>query len=89
MSDMIDTSDTSDNNTPYLREARANALRYRLGLLTEQDLADAFGLRSTSTLATWRSEGKGPPFVKLGKSVFYIQNDVDEWIVRSANAKAA
>ena len=41
---MSDMGDTSDNNTPYLREARACALRYRLGLLTEQDLADAFGL---------------------------------------------
>ena len=33
-----------------------------------------------STLAHWRCEGKGPPFVKLGGRVAYRGADLNAWI---------
>lgn len=56
------------------------AWRHRLGLLTEEDLALMLGLKSTATLATWRHAGQGPMYVKLGKGVFYREDDVALWI---------
>jgi len=31
------------------------------------------------TLQEWRREGKGPPFVRLGRSVRYRRADLDAW----------
>lgn len=33
-----------------------------------------------STLAHWRSEGRGPAFVKLGARVAYAGKDLNRWI---------
>ena len=33
-----------------------------------------------ATLAKLRWEGSGPPFVKIGKRVFYEPEAIDEWI---------
>lgn len=45
-----------------------------------------------STLAHWRSEGRGPAFVKLGSRVAYRGADLNEWLeaqtVRPAVAAA-
>jgi excisionase family DNA binding protein len=35
-----------------------------------------------ATLANWRSAGKGPPFVKVGRHVRYRPEDVDQWVER-------
>jgi predicted DNA-binding transcriptional regulator AlpA len=36
---------------------------------------------SVETLAQWRSQGKGPPFVKISRNfVRYRQCDLDGWI---------
>jgi hypothetical protein len=32
------------------------------------------------TLATWRSKGKGPKFVKIGRAVFYRASAIREWL---------
>ena len=37
-------------------------------------------LGSYSTLAHWRSEGRGPAFVKLGARVGYAGRDLNRWI---------
>jgi len=37
-----------------------------------------------STLARWRVEGNGPPFMKAGRAVLYAANDVHEWLAKSA-----
>ena len=34
---------------------------------------------STVTLATWRIEGKGPPFYQLGRSVRYALAELIDW----------
>ena len=32
------------------------------------------------TLARWRSEGHGPPYIKLGKKVYYRAGDLRAWV---------
>lgn len=51
----------------------------RLGLLSEDELATLLEVKP-HTLAVWRSEGKGPDYTRLGKSVFYRQADVETWV---------
>jgi len=34
---------------------------------------------SPATLATWRSRGGGPAFVKIGGKPLYRKSDVDAW----------
>lgn len=33
-----------------------------------------------STLAHWRSEGRGPPYVKIGARVAYSGKALNEWL---------
>lgn len=58
--------------------------RQKLGLLTPEELAVTLEVTPT-TLQTWRCEGKGPRFIKLGKGVFYRFADVKEWIDDTLN----
>jgi predicted DNA-binding transcriptional regulator AlpA len=37
-----------------------------------------------STLATWRHKGRGPKYPKIGRSCFYREADILEWIDRQA-----
>ena len=37
-------------------------------------------LGSPSTLAHWRSEGRGPAFIKLGARVGYLGSDLNQWL---------
>lgn len=49
-------------------------------LLTAQDLSVITGL-SVETLAQWRSQKRGPLYVKISRNcVRYRQNDVDDWL---------
>ena len=58
---------------------RAEWLRDELDLLLEEDVANAIGV-TTQTLATWRCEGYGPDYVKLGKQVFYRRETLRAWV---------
>jgi predicted DNA-binding transcriptional regulator AlpA len=52
----------------------------RSRLLRAEDIAEITGL-SVETLAQWRSQRKGIPFVKLSRNcVRYRQADLDEWL---------
>ena len=43
-----------------------------------------------STLAHWRSEGRGPKFIKLGAKVAYRGSDLNEWLQsRTVEPRAA
>jgi predicted DNA-binding transcriptional regulator AlpA len=56
------------------------AKEQRTPLLRAEDVADITGL-SLETLAQWRSQRKGIPFVKLSRNcVRYRQADLDEWL---------
>ena len=47
--------------------------------LTEREVADLLGL-SVATLRAWRHRGKGPRFLRLGRSVRYLPSDVDDFV---------
>ena len=48
-------------------------------LLSTKELAEVLDVH-TATLATWRHEGRGPQFVKIGSNVRYRRSDVDHWL---------
>jgi DNA-binding transcriptional MerR regulator len=48
-------------------------------LLDETPAAEQLGL-PPRTLRTWRSRGKGPPFVRLGKRVKYRPQDLRAFV---------
>lgn len=49
-------------------------------LLNEHEVADSCSI-SVLTLRKWRSQKRGPQFVKIGALVRYRPEDVDAWIV--------
>jgi excisionase family DNA binding protein len=51
--------------------------------LTEREAAEVLGL-SVTTLRAWRHRGKGPRFLRLGRSVRYLPSDVYEFVRASA-----
>jgi predicted DNA-binding transcriptional regulator AlpA len=48
-------------------------------LLHTQQLAEYLH-NKMSTLESWRSAGCGPPYLKIGRRVFYRLADVDAWL---------
>lgn len=48
-------------------------------LIRETEVADIIGL-SVRTVRAWRSQGEGPPFFHVGRSVRYNREHVIEWI---------
>jgi excisionase family DNA binding protein len=48
--------------------------------LMTDDEAAAYLSASTSTLNFWRTQRRGPAFVKLGRNVRYRRCDLDRWI---------
>jgi excisionase family DNA binding protein len=55
----------------------------RTTALTERQVAEQLRL-SVATLRAWRHRGKGPRFLRLGRSVRYLPADVDEFVRASA-----
>ena len=50
--------------------------------ITEVEAAERLGL-SIKTLRAWRCRGRGPKFVRFGRSVRYFPSDLDEFIRRN------
>ena len=48
--------------------------------LLSQTEAAKFLSMSPKTLAKWRWSGEGPPFVKLGRSVRYLHDDLIQYV---------
>ncbi len=55
----------------------------RTRALTEREVAELLGL-SVATLRAWRHRGKGPRFLRLGRSVRYLPSDLDDFVRASA-----
>ena len=51
--------------------------------LTEREVAELQGL-SVATLRAWRHRGKGPRFLRLGRSVRYLPSDLADFVRASA-----
>jgi excisionase family DNA binding protein len=47
--------------------------------LTAREVAELLRI-TTSTLAAWRWQEKGPPFVKFGTAVRYSHSGLEAWI---------
>jgi excisionase family DNA binding protein len=50
--------------------------------LTEHEVAQQLGL-SVATLRAWRLKGKGPRFVRFGRAVRYLADDVERFVEAS------
>jgi predicted DNA-binding transcriptional regulator AlpA len=50
--------------------------------LTETQVAERLGL-SVATLRAWRFRKIGPPFVRFGRAVRYIAQDIDGYVEAS------
>ena len=48
-------------------------------LVPESEAAPILGLQR-ATLATWRCQGRGPAFIKIGRRVFYRRRVLLDWI---------
>ena len=49
-------------------------------LLKDQQLSEKYGI-PLPTLRTWRSRrSDGPPFLRLGRSIYYDGDDVEKWL---------
>jgi hypothetical protein len=56
--------------------------------LTVTQLAERWKLQVTiATLATWRSRGNGPPYVKIGGKVLYRLADVEGYEKKNTRSK--
>ena len=50
------------------------------GLLTPPVLSERIG-QTERTLSEWRTRGDGPAFIRVGKTVRYRPESVDEWLL--------
>ncbi len=75
----LSTMDLPEASLPDYSGARAERLRDAFELLSPPDLSALIGV-DERTLAVWRSQHRGPDFVKLGRAVFYRRADVNAWI---------
>jgi predicted DNA-binding transcriptional regulator AlpA len=48
-------------------------------LMSEDELCKALGL-TKPTLQTWRSLRKGPPWIKVGRNIFFDKQKVESWL---------
>ena len=59
--------------------AGVEAIRAKLGVLSEADAAQLLGL-APATLRNWRSARQGPRFIKIGVEVFYRVSAIEQWM---------
>ena len=41
-----------------------------------------------ATLTGWRHEGKGPPWIKIGRKCFYRRADIHSWVAEQRRVPA-
>ena len=47
--------------------------------LTEADAAARLGLK-VATLRAWRHQGRGPAYVRLGRAIRYLGDDIEQFL---------
>jgi Helix-turn-helix domain len=57
-------------------------------LITPETLSDRLGIRLT-TLAEWRVKGRGPAFLRVGRSPRYRPASVDAWLLAQERSSTA
>ena len=68
---------------PRATTTERDQMRDTARALTEREVADMLGL-SVATLRAWRHRGKGPRFLRLGRSVRYLPSDLADFVRASA-----
>ena len=48
-------------------------------ILTQEKAAELIGVKPT-TLQAWRHFGRGPTYLKIGRSCFYRRADIETWL---------
>jgi excisionase family DNA binding protein len=86
---------SNENSSPYLRLVPSELPAPKLelpdigtDLIDEVELAVRLGV-SRSTLQSWRYEGRGPRFIKLGRLVRYRNADIDAYLKAQTRGKVA
>ena len=46
---------------------------------TQEEAALLIGVKPT-TLSMWRHKGRGPRYLKIGRSCFYRETDIERWL---------
>ena len=54
-------------------------LNLKRDAMTAKQVSEQIGL-SVDTLATWRSRGKGPEFIRIAGRIYYLNTAVQEWL---------
>ena len=57
-------------------------------LLTEIQAADLLRL-SSRTLQAWRTQRRGPSFVRAGRAIRYRRSDINTWLEQNTEIRAA
>jgi hypothetical protein len=58
------------------------------GLIPDED-ADPIFRNSKITRSAWRRKGTSPPFIKIGRQIFYREDHLGEWLkAREARSTA-
>lgn len=60
-------------------KASGNSIDYLREPLTESEAAVRLGLK-VATLRAWRHQGRGPAFVRLGRAIRYLPDDIDDFL---------
>jgi DNA-binding XRE family transcriptional regulator len=50
---------------------------------TQEEAAAIIGVKPT-TLAMWRHKGRGPRYLKVGRSCFYLESYIESWLAAQA-----
>jgi hypothetical protein len=56
--------------------------------LTETEAAARLGLK-VATLRAWRTKGRGPAYVRLGRAIRYLVTDLDEFLYSNRHSPGA
>jgi predicted DNA-binding transcriptional regulator AlpA len=54
------------------------------GFLSSEEVARALNI-STRTLHRWGRLRKGPPSIKVGRSVYYLRSSIERWLLTLEN----
>lgn len=46
-----------------------------------EEAAQYLGGFAVNTLAVWRTRGTGPDFIRAGRNIFYLKDDLDQWLL--------
>jgi transcriptional regulator with XRE-family HTH domain len=50
---------------------------------TQEEAAAIIGVKP-ATLSMWRHKGRGPRYLKIGRSCFYLERDIETWLNEQA-----